>query len=242
MITVQPVSVDYIYNNKVNKSFNMIDNYIYMYHIQKLIALPLYPESIADTMNVDYKSYSPLSRSAPIFSYANSGPRSFQVTLPLHRDMMNDVNTLSSSLSGKVDNLHHEDYTDFMINQLQAIAFPRYGDAEKMVNPPVIALRFGNDLFCKGVVSSNVTTTYEGPILRTNKYALVTISFTIQEVDPYDADTVAQVGGFRGMNTTLERNAYYVAPKFSYEAVSNNTNALTLTNNKPSSLKMAVYK
>ena len=66
-------------------------------------------------------------------------------------------------------------YVDILVNQLQAAALPRYAAAEKMVNPPIIAVRFGNDIFCKGVVHGSVATTYSGPILRTDKYAEVTV-------------------------------------------------------------------
>lgn len=200
---IQPVDSNDLYNGTISKTFNMIDNYVYLYHTDTMIALPMYPDSVQDTMEVNFSATHPLSRSAPIYSYQHSGPRSFQVELPLHRDMMNQINTSASTLS--VPNLGDEDYVDIMINQLQSIAYPVYGEAEKMVNPPLVAVRFGNDLFCKGVVSSNVTVTYSGPILVTNKYALVTVSFTILEVDSYDANFVASNGGLRGMSTTLDR-------------------------------------
>lgn len=203
---MQPVSADYLYNHQLTKTFSMIDNYVYLYHTDTLIALPMYPESVQDSTGVGYRSEHPLSRSAPIYSYANSGPRQFQVTLPLHRDMMNQINTSSSSLG--IAELGDDDYVDLMINQLQSMTYPVYGGADKMISPPMIAVRFGNDLFCKGVITESVGVTYSGPILRTNKYALVTVSFTVAEVDPYDANTVMNVGGFRGLNTTLNRNEH----------------------------------
>ncbi|MBO7078476.1 MAG: hypothetical protein J6W64_01540 [Bacilli bacterium] len=33
-----------------------------------------------------------LGRTAPVYTYSNSGPRSVQIDLQLHRDMMDDVN------------------------------------------------------------------------------------------------------------------------------------------------------
>lgn len=202
----QPVSKDYLYQHDQQKIFSMIDNYIYLYHTDTLIAIPTFPESISDAMSVQYSQTAPLSRSAPIFSYVNSGPRSFAVTLQLHRDLMNDINVASSNL--KIDDLDDEDYVDKMIKQLNAAVLPRYAAAEKMVNPPMVAVRFGDDIFCKGVLTGGLTTTYSGPILRTNKYALVTIDFSISEVDPFDADTVMNVGHFRGISTTLERRIW----------------------------------
>lgn len=198
---MQPVSADYLYNHQLTKTFTMIDNYVYLYHTDTLIALPMYPDSIQDSTDVSFGAQHPLSRSAPIYSFQHSGPRSFQVSLPLHRDMMNQINTSASNLD--IAELGEDDYVDIMINQLQAMAYPTYGQAEKMVNPPMVAVRFGNDIFCKGVVSGSVGVTYSGPILTTNKYALVTVAFTITEVDPYDATTVMNVGGFRGLRTTL---------------------------------------
>lgn len=209
MIQIQAVTSHDLYRDKVEKPFNMIDNYIYIYHTNTLIALPLFPDSIQDSMETNYQQNMPMSRSAPIFSYSSSGPRSLQLELPLHRDMMNSVNVENSTLFGsRVDELSEDDYVDTMINQLQSIALPRYASAEKMVNPPLVAVRFGNAIFCKGVVYGGVTTTHSGPILTDNKYALVTVSFNVREVDPYDADTVALEGGFRGIRTTLESKLF----------------------------------
>lgn len=185
-------------------TFSMIDNYIYLYHTKTLIALPLYPESLSDSTSVEFSATSPLSRSAPIYSYVKSGPRAVQITLPLHRDMMNAVNVKASTLN--VPNLAETDYVDIMINQLQSIALPRYAATEKMVDPPLIAVRFGQELFIKGVVTGEVSTQYETPILTTDKYARVTVSFTVNEVDPYDAAGVAKFGSFRGLSQDLERN------------------------------------
>lgn len=202
----QPVNKDYLYNGTESKVFSMIDNYVYLYHTDTLIAIPTYPESIADSTSVQFSQTTPLSRSAPIYSYVNSGPRGFSVSLMLHRDMMNDINIASSNL--KIDNLDDEDYVDIMVKQLQGAVLPRYAAAEKMVNPPIVAVRFGNDIFCKGVLTGGITTTYSGPILRTNKYACINVDFTIQEIDPYDADTAMLLGHYRGLNTTLERRIW----------------------------------
>lgn len=202
----QPVTKDYLYNGIETKVFSMIDNYIYLYHTDTLIAIPTFPETIADTMSARFSETTPLSRSAPIYSFVNSGPRTFAVSLQLHRDMMTDINIASSNL--KIANLDDEDYVDILVKQLNAAVLPRYAAQEKMVNPPMIAVRFGNDIFCKGVVTGGLTTTYSGPILRTDKYAQVNIDFTINEIDPYDADSVMQLGHFRGLNTDLERRIW----------------------------------
>lgn len=60
-----------------------------------------------------------------------------------------------------------------------------------------------------------MSVSYSGPILYNDKYAVVTIGFQITEVDPYDAETVTQVGSFRysgdiPLKTTLSSNSYRV--------------------------------
>lgn len=205
----QPVNRDDLGNFTKSSAFNMIDNYVYLYHTDTLIVLPVYPETITDSMMTTFSQNTPLLRSAPIYSYSNSGPRSLQLTLPLHRDMMNDVNVSTSRFLSIVPDLLREDYVDIMINQLQSAALPRYAASEKMVNPPIVAVKIGRNIFCKGVVNGGVTVTHSGPILEgSEKYAMAEVSFTIQEVDPYDADTVALEGGYRGIRTTLERNLF----------------------------------
>ena len=187
-----------------NLSENLIDNYIYIYHIDQFVIIPVWPESIQDSLGSTFASQTPLSRSAPIFSYSNSGPRSMQISLKLHRDMMQMVNYNKSNLKVELG----DDYIDTIIKCMQACALPNYRDASKMVDPPMVAVRFGNDIFIKGVINGGVTVTYSGPILDNNKYALVDIGFTVYEIDPYDANSVLQYGSFRGLDKTLENRLY----------------------------------
>ena len=238
------------YIPKATPQFNMIDNYVYLYHTDTLIVLPTFPESISDKMPATFSETSIMSRSAPIFSYSSSGPRSVDIQLKLHRDLMNEVNTSTNTLENLNPNmalftddavsskLQRKDYVDLMINELQSIALPNYKVSEKMVDPPLVAIRFGDEIFCKGVVNGGVSVSYSGPILANpiydnegkeqyiqildkdgnythtskligkGKYAVVDISFTVTEIDPYDALTVAKIGSFRGLNRTLERNLY----------------------------------
>lgn len=187
--------------------FDLITNYIYLYHIDKFIVLPTYPETIQDTLNSTFQQTNALARSAPIFTYSNSGPRSMQVSLNLHRDLMTQINYGVSNINlNEVD--IGDDYIDTMVKQLQAIALPAYATAEKMVNPPMVALRFGNEIYIKGVVTSGITVTYGLPLLANDKYASVSVSFSVSEVDPYDANSVMINGSFRGLNKTLERRLF----------------------------------
>lgn len=178
----------------------IIDNYIYLYHLDSWIYLPVYPDQIQDTMKVSFQETNALSRTAPVFSYNNSGPRTVQINLSLHRDMFDEANMNYSNLKVEIG----DDYVDTMIKQIQAIALPRYQTSSKSVVPPMIAVRFGDMLFIKGVVSSQVAVTYKKPILSNGKYALADISFTVSETDPYDADSVSQAGSFRGLTRTFK--------------------------------------
>lgn len=185
-------------------SYNMIENYIYMYHVQQFIVIPTYPESLTDTLSVEFASSTPMSRSAPIYSYSKSGPRQITIKLDLHRDLMTQLNKDVSNIPVSPG----DDYVDTLIKQIQAIALPVYGATEKMVDPPIIACRFGNDIFIRGVVEGSVGVDYDLPIISGNKYAHVGVSFTIVEVDPYSAPQVMTSGSFRGFDASLERNVW----------------------------------
>ena len=190
----------------VSRNFKMIDNYIYLYHVDQFIVLPTFPDSIQDRISINFNKATPMSRSAPIYSYSDSGPRAIQVQLDLHRDMMTQLNYGVSNAKVAIG----DDYVDTLIKQIQAAALPSYGASSKMVDPPIVAVRFGDDIFIKGVVIDGVSVSYSLPIIAPNKYAHVSVSFTVEEIDPYDAKTVMSAGSFRGLDTTLERNAWKV--------------------------------
>lgn len=191
-----------------NRPFQMIDNYVYLHHLQEFIIIPTYPESIQDTSVVNFVPSTPLVRTAPIYSYANSGPRSVGFNFKLHREMMKQINYKKSNAKVTIT----DDYIDILIRYLQTAAYPKYASSEKMVDPPLVSVRLGDDIYIKGIVSGNVSTSYSLPIITdehgNDKYAVVEISFTVNEVDPYDANTVALAGSFRGLDTTLERNLW----------------------------------
>ena len=65
-----------------------------------------------------------------------------------------------------------DDYVDVLIRYIEAAALPTYQAANKMVNPPIVAMRLGKDIFIKGVVNGSVGKTYKFPILRNGKYAV----------------------------------------------------------------------
>lgn len=184
--------------------YQMIDNYIYLYHLNTFLILPAFPDSVNDVLPVNFQSSTPLSRSAPIYSYASSGPRSIQVHFKLHRDMMKQINYNLSNATLELG----DDYIDYLIKALQAASLPKYDATTKLVNPPIVALRLGNQIFIKGIIQGNISLTYNYPILPDGKYSNVDVNFQICEIDPYDAESVVSMGSFRGLSTTLERNLW----------------------------------
>lgn len=184
--------------------FNFIDNYIYLYQYDEFLIIPIYPETITDSMNSTFTETNVLSRSAPLFAYSYSGPRTIQLSLVFHRDMINDINVNVSNLKVEVG----DDYIDTLIKRLQSVALPKYSVGDKSVEPPMVAVRFGNDIFIKGVVNNGITVTYSGPILSDKKYAVATISFTVSEIDPYDSQTVYNNGSFRGLTAAFKNGVY----------------------------------
>lgn len=178
------------------------DNYIYISHLDegfRFWKLPLWPDSITDTMTAQYNPTTVLGRTAPVQTYASSGPRTVQIDLKLHRDIMDQVNLgISNAKLGE-----GEDYVDNLLKALQSIALPKYSMNNKLIEPPIVALRLGQEIAIKGVVTSGIGLTYEKPILSNGKYACVSLSLTITEIDPYDSIQVFQQGGFRTMVKTL---------------------------------------
>ena len=178
--------------------YTLPENYIYISHLGddgEYFILPNFPDSIQDSMGSNFSSTTALSRSAPVYTYVNSGPRQMQVTLNLHRDLMESVNSGVATVEVELG----DDYIDTLIKKLQAIALPKYNLNNKLVEPPLVAIRFSNEVFIKGIVTGGVTVTYNKPLLNGGKYANVTVAFQIYEVDPYDATTVAKNGSFRGV-------------------------------------------
>lgn len=189
-------------------TFKFIENYIYLYHLKKFIIIPMFPESISDSMKAEFSSTKALARTAPLFSYQNSGPRTFTIALTVHRDLINEMNDPEHLQKQHLDATQQQDYLDQLVKGIQAIALPKYSSANKMVDPPMIAVRFGSELFCKGIVEGGVTVNYKPPIIgdyETGRYAVADISFTVTEIDPYDAEDILQFGSYRGPSETLDR-------------------------------------
>lgn len=197
------------------KAFDLVENYIYIYQLDKYVILPVWPESVTDSLGSTFSTTNILARTAPIYSYSFSGPRSVQFNLMLHRDLMYTVNRMNTKFldankefSPAVIEIT-DDYIDVLIKYLQAMALPSYGAntiSSKMINPPMVAVRLGNELFIKGVVNGDVGVTYSGPIDDQLKYQQVNIGFNVTEVEPQDAEEIAKWGSFRGLETVLTRH------------------------------------
>jgi hypothetical protein len=183
------------------------DCYIYISHLDlpeeaKYWQLPGYPEEVTDSMNSSFGNASALGRSAPIYTYSSSGPRSIAITLNFHRDMFEETPTNVVPRDG-------EDKAESFIHALQAIAVPKYNLSNKAIEPPLVAIRLGSEVFIKGIVDGGVRVTYKKPILSNEKYAGIQIDFTVYEVDPYDATTVFKNGSFRGLTATLRHGMHF---------------------------------
>ena len=188
----------------IKNKYILPENYIYISHLDEdfqFWRLPSCPESISDQMGSTFGETTALGRSAPVYTYSKSGPRSVQVEIHLHRDMMDDINYGVSNADLKKG----EDYIDNLVHALQAIAVPKYNLSNKAVEPPLVALRLSNEVFIKGIVNSPIAITYALPLLSNGKYADIKLSLTVSEVDPYDATTVFKNGSFRGVVKTLKK-------------------------------------
>jgi hypothetical protein len=181
------------------------DCYLYISHLDeefKYWQLPGYPDEVTDQMDSSFQQNTALGRSAPVYTFSNSGPRSISIKLHFPRDIFDEM---PSNVIPRDD----EDPTECFIHALQAIAVPKYNLSNKAIEPPLVAVRLGREVFIKGVVTSGITVSYGKPILVDEKYSDINVSFTIHEVDPYDSTTVFKNGSFRGMTATLRKGLHF---------------------------------
>lgn len=165
--------------------FEPINNYIYLYHLDKFFIIPTYPEQLQDSSQANFSEESILGRSAPIYSFSNSGPRTLNVTLKMHRELTSQVN-------GQAD-----DIVDELTNALQAAVVPDYQIGSKMVNPPLVAVSFGSDVYIKGIIRGAVTITRDLPIIMDDKFAIINIGFSVTETTPFSGRDLLKVGSWR---------------------------------------------
>jgi hypothetical protein len=177
------------------------DCYLYISHLDedyKYWQLPGYPDDITDDLRSTFSENTALGRSAPVYTFSSAGPRSIAISLSFHRDMLEEMPSNVVPRDG-------EDKAESFIHALQAIAVPKYNLSNKAIEPPLVAVRLGREIFIKGIVNGGVRVTFGKPILVNEKYATIKVDFTISEVDPYDATTIFQNGSFRGLTATLRK-------------------------------------
>lgn len=176
----------------LNRKLNIPEeNYIYFHHTNTKLIIPVDPDAISDSMGASFASNFPLSRSAPIYSYQNSGPRTVAVNFTIHRDLCNEYNNLGY------------DAVDALITNLDQMVLPDYNAAGKIVNPPVVSLKLRDDIFIKGIVT-NCSHTFQLPIINYGtedspsfKYAVVGLNFAVSETTPYSASIIPNIGQYR---------------------------------------------
>ena len=183
------------------------DCYLYISHLDlaeeaKYWQLPGYPDDVTDQMSARFTPADALGRSAPVYTYSSSGPRSISLTFEFHRDMFEEM---PSNVVPRDD----EDKAESFIHAIQAISVPKYNLSNKAIEPPLVAVRLGREIFIKGIVSGDISVTYSKPILSNEKYAIVKLGFTVTEVDPYDATTIFTNGSFRGLTATLRQGLHF---------------------------------
>ena len=184
------------------------DCYLYISHLDEDFQywqLPGYPDEVTDSVTPNFQANTALGRSAPVYTFSNTGPRSININLEFHRDMFEEINQVSGAGRFADGN----DMAEQFIHALQAIAVPKYNLSNKAIEPPLVAIRLGREVFIKGVITSAISVTYKKPILSDEKYAVVAISFSVSEVDPYDATTVFKNGSFRGLTATLRAGMHF---------------------------------
>jgi hypothetical protein len=73
-------------------------------------------------MQSNFSETQALGRTAPVYTFSSAGPRTVQINIKLHRDLMEDINLSGSNVQLR----DGEDYLDNMLNALQSIALPKY--------------------------------------------------------------------------------------------------------------------
>lgn len=200
-----------------------IDAYVYIYHLGVKFNLPTLPESLNESMGINFSQQPILSRSAPLITFSDAGPRTTQVEMTLHRQLFsleNDLITreingsprklvkLPDPLTGAMQEVVIEDAVDYLINAILSLSVPKYLDSTKSIVPPSLLIRYGNETAIRGV-PQNVQKTASGVWLKNGKKAEVKLSFGVIETEPYSAQYVAKNGSLRAISTTLERSSVW---------------------------------
>lgn len=172
-------------------------SYLYIYHLKKEWYLPVLPQGITNSLPISFSPTPiPLS-SAPLQTFSSAGPRTVSITLKMHRKMFE----LEDKKNGakKMEEL---------INDISALALPKYTSASKLVVPPTVLYRAGNEVCIRGIVSGNVSITTSGAWQRDGKLSEIDIQFTIVEVEAFSAEYAQNHGVLRSIPTDLTRSVW----------------------------------
>ena len=72
-----------------------IKNYIYISHLDedyRFWIIPTDPDTISDSYTSTFQQNTALGRSAPVYTFSYAGPRTVQIELVFHRELMEDAN------------------------------------------------------------------------------------------------------------------------------------------------------
>lgn len=197
-----------------------ISAYLYIYHMGLEFNLPTLPETITDTMPINFHKEDVLARSAPQITFSSAGPRSVNINIKLHRHIFTlenpqldkitgqQVVPMMDPLTAKTLNYPATDAADLLVNALLTLSLPRYQDSAKAIVPPSVLVRYGKEMCIRGVPDT-VTKTTSGPWLKSGKQAIVDISFNLTETEPFSAQYVAENGSLRSISADLKRSSVW---------------------------------
>lgn len=139
---------------------------------------PCFPESYSDTHEVSIQPQEIMGRSEPFQIYKHTGPRSVSVRFKMHREM-------NHALETDIDEL---------VGALQSAIYPMGLDSII----PRVELVIGNNCYIKGIITSNIDTTWSETINKNTQYNMVEIGFTVTECTG-QPKTAMQVRNLRGV-------------------------------------------
>ena len=144
-----------------------------------LLDMPCFPEQLRDGVTANYAEDSPLGRSEPYVVYTSTGARQIPFTFIMHREMTGN-----------------EVEIERIVKYIESAVYPNYNSSS--VAATKVTVEIGNQLAITGVMK-NQSTTWSGPIDENDKYKMVTVDFTIQEVTntAMSASKIRNIGGFR---------------------------------------------
>lgn len=162
-----------------NSSYGTSNDYEY------LIELPMYPDQVTESISAQWETQSSLGRSSPISAYAETGLKSVQFSIDLHRDFLtgsfshteDTASRYGYEKGAKVSKAQLAGYQDqgpdgpfetrtwylSMNKMLQMSCYPQY--TKQGLIPPTTYFIFGQ-MILKGYVTS-YSTEWKKPIINT---------------------------------------------------------------------------